>query len=135
MIGDAIKFNQVKIKNRLAVALPVFILAGLFCMLDFDVLWNYVGISNQIIACVMLWTSAKYLSKSLKHLFLSVPAAFLTYVCVSYFIMAPHINGGLALNPTLAYIVGGVVSLAGFIQFNVFVERRRGIFPPLRTSR
>jgi len=128
MIGDALKINQMPVRNRMLIALPVFAVAALFCMLDFSVLWNYVGISNQVIATVMLWACAKYLSASPKHLFMSIPATFLTYICVSYFMMAPHLNGGLALSPTAGYIVAAAVALAAFVTFNIYcIKRQRSI--------
>ena len=44
----------------------------------------------------------------------SLPATFLTYVCVSYLIVAPHQNAGLALSPTLGNAVGITVALVLF---------------------
>ena len=125
MLGDVMKVNQTPIRNRLALALPVFIVAAILCMADFSVLWNYVGICNQVVATVMLWTFAKYLSKTRKHLFFSVPATFLTYVCVSYFMIAPHLNGGLELSPTVSYCVAGVVSLLAIGTFTSYCIKRR----------
>ncbi|MBR7027273.1 MAG: carbon starvation protein A [Bacteroidales bacterium] len=125
MLGDVMKVNQSPVRNRLVLALPVFLVAAILCMADFSVLWNYVGICNQAVATVMLWTFAKYLSKSLKHLFFSIPATFLTYVCVSYFLIAPHVNGGLALNPVIGYVVAGVATIAAFATFGHYSYRRR----------
>ena len=125
MLGDVMKINQAPIHNRLLIALPIFLIAAFCCMMDFSLLWNYVGICNQIVATVMLWTFAKYLSKSPKHLFMSIPATFLTYICVSYFMMAPYVNGGLSLNPTAGYIVAGVVTAVSFISFNVYCIKRQ----------
>ncbi|MBR4771988.1 MAG: carbon starvation protein A [Bacteroidales bacterium] len=134
MLGDALKLNQVPIRNRLVLALPIFLVAAFCCMMDFTVLWNYVGIGNQIVACVMLWTFAKYLSRTWKHLFLSIPATFLTYVCVSYFMMAPHVNGGLALNPAVGYIVAGAIALAAFVTFNLYSVKRQAAKRIRRTA-
>ncbi|MBR5735227.1 MAG: carbon starvation protein A [Bacteroidales bacterium] len=133
MLSDALKLDQVPVRNRLMIAVPVFAIAAFFCMVDFDVLWNYVGISNQIIATIMLWTCSKYLSKTPKHLFMSIPATFLTYICVSFFMIAPHVNGGLSLNPTAGYIVAGVVALAAFVTFNIYSIKRQKSFSARRT--
>jgi carbon starvation protein CstA len=132
MLGDVMRINQTPIRNRLLLALPIFLVAAFCCMMDFSLLWNYVGICNQIVATVMLWTFAKYLSKSPKHLFLSIPAAFLTYVCVSYFMIAPYVNGGLSLNPTVGYIVAGVVTLVATVSFNVYCIKRQKLLPARR---
>lgn len=134
MLGDALKINQTPIRNRLLLALPVFVVAAICCLADFSILWNYVGIGNQIVACIMLWTFAKFLSKSAKHLFLSIPAAFLTYICVSYFLMAPHVNGGLDLNPAVGYVTAGIVTLAAFVSFNIFCFKRQKTKRRLRSA-
>ena len=125
MLADVMKVSQVPVRNRLAMAVPIFAVAALCCMLDFSVLWNYVGICNQVVACIMLWTFSKYLSRKKKHIFTSLPATFLTYVCVSYFMIAPNVNGGLELNHTLSYIVAGVISAVAFASFNMYCHRRQ----------
>lgn len=133
MLGDVLKVNQTPVRNRLMLALPVFVVAAICCMADFSILWNYVGIGNQIVACVMLWTFAKFLSRSARHLFLSIPATFLTYICVSYFLMAPHVNGGLDLSPAIGYIVAGVVALTAFVTFNIYCVKRQIAKHPQRS--
>lgn len=57
----------------------------------------------------------------------SLPAAFLTFVCVSYFIMAPHVNGGLHLPPLAGYISGCAVALLLLVVFIVKGRRNAGL--------
>ena len=45
----------------------------------------------------------------------SLPATFLTYVCVSYLLVAPNQNAGLALSPVIGNIAGVSVALILFI--------------------
>ncbi len=117
-IADALRYPQKSIFNRILVALPVFVAAYLICMLDFSTIWQFVGISNQILAAIVLWASAAYLSRNGKdHLYMSVPATFLTFVCVSYLMIAPHKVGGLFLDPVLSYATGILTALAVFIVF------------------
>jgi carbon starvation protein CstA len=81
--------------------------------MDFSTVWNYVGIGNQLLATIVLWTSAAYLISLRKpHWMCSVPASFLTFVCVSYFIMAPHKGGGLHLDPMIGYVAGAAAALS-----------------------
>lgn len=118
IFADGLKINQKPILNRFAIAIPFFIIAYLGCQFDFSTVWKYVGIGNQTIATISLWAFSEYLrSKGKCHLPLSVPATFLTFVCVSYFMIAPHIAGGLALDSRLSYIVGTVAALGVFIFF------------------
>jgi len=122
-IADALRFPQKSIFNRVLVALPVFVAAYLICMLDFSTIWQFVGISNQILAAIVLWTAAAYLAQKGKdHLYLSVPATFLTFVCVSYLMTAPHKVGGMSLGHTLSYSVGIAAALITFIIF-IFLNK------------
>jgi len=111
-VADFLKSDQKPVSRRLLVCIPIFALAFFCCKMDFSTVWNYVGIGNQLLATVVLWTSAAYLiNKGKPHWMCSVPAAFLTFVCVSYFIMAPHKSGGLHLAPAAGYIAGIAVAL------------------------
>lgn len=112
-VADFLKLDQKPVFKRLLVSIPIFLLALFFCKVDFSIVWKYVGIGNQLLATIVLWTSAAYLVKKGKmHWICSIPATFLTFVCVSYFVIAPHINGGLHLPPVIGYIAGAVVSLS-----------------------
>lgn len=125
LLGDALNINQKPIKNRILLATPVFALAVFVSTVNFTTLWNYVGIANQVIAMFMLWTGAKYLSKSYKRFYLSVPATFITFICFSFFLLAPHSMGGLELQPMYGYIVGSVVALAAAVSFEAYCIKRK----------
>ena len=112
-LADLFKSDQKPISRRLLISLPIFALAFFCCKMDFSTVWNYVGIGNQLLATLVLWTSAAYLiSKGKPHWMCSLPAAFLTFVCVSYFIMAPNKAGGLHLAPVIGYVAGAAAGLA-----------------------
>jgi hypothetical protein len=57
----------------------------------------------------------------------SLPAAFLTYVCVSYLLVAPHQNAGLALPQEIGNIAGASVAfiLFTFCAFKGWQVRKR----------
>lgn len=123
-IADFLESDQKPIAKRLMVSIPVFIIAFVCCKVDFSTIWKYVGIGNQILAAIVLWTAAAYFIKEGKpHWICSVPATFLTFVCVSYFIMAPHVNGGLHLSPAAGYVTG-VVAAAALLVFCVVKSRK-----------
>ncbi len=123
-IADFLESDQKPIAKRLMVSIPVFIIAFVCCKVDFSTIWKYVGIGNQILAAIVLWTAAAYFIKEGKpHWICSVPATFLTFVCVSYFIMAPHVNGGLHLSPAAGYVTG-VVAAATLLVFCVVKSRK-----------
>ena len=112
-LADLFKSDQKPISRRLLISIPIFALAFFCCKMDFSTVWNYVGIGNQLLATLVLWTSAAYLiSKGKPHWMCSLPASFLTFVCVSYFIMAPYKAGGLHLAPVIGYVAGAASGLA-----------------------
>lgn len=112
-VADLLKSDQKPIGRRLAVSIPIFVLAFLCCKMDFSTVWNYVGIGNQILATIVLWTSAAYLiSRRKPHWMCSLPATFLTFVCISYFLIAPYRSGGLHLAPVIGYVAGISAALA-----------------------
>lgn len=124
-IADFLKTDQKPIMKRFLICIPIFALAFFCCKMDFSTVWKYVGIFNQVLATLVLWTSAAYLVDRKKpHWMCSVPAAFLTFVCVSYFVMAPHSTGGLHLAPILGYIIGIAAALSLLVLFLVRSKRR-----------
>ena len=123
ILAEALHINQRPVVNRVLTALPIFVVAVLVCSSDFSTIWNYVGISNQVLAAIVLWTASRYLYKHGKSpLFTAIPATFLTYVCSCYFMVAPHKAGGLSLPLTVAHIVAAVVTLSIVTIF--FLENR-----------
>ena len=118
IIADAFNINQKPIPNRIMLSIPIFAIAVLVCSVDFSTIWNYVGISNQVLATIVLWTATRYLyRKGNSPLFTAIPALFLTYVCSCYFMVAPYKAGGLQLPMTIGNIVAAVISIAVTVTF------------------
>lgn len=120
-LGDLLKYDQKPIVKRLLISLPVFVIAFFFCKVDFSTAWSYFGIANQTFATLVMWAGAAYLvSKGKPHWMCSVPATFLTFICVCFIVVSPL---GLHLAPVVGYIAGVVVALAGFV-FCILRARR-----------
>ena len=112
-VADFLKYDQKPIVKRLVVCLPIFVAAFFFCKVDFSTAWSYLGIANQTLAALVMWTGAAYLtSKGRPHWMCSVPAAFLTFVCISFIMISPL---GFHLDPVAGYAVGIPAALAAFI--------------------
>lgn len=110
-LADILHSDQTKIGKRLLMTLPIFVVAWICCKMDFQTVWKFLGIANQTMAVLVLWTASAYLiSKGKKHYITSVPASFMTFICVSYFFVAPVKSGGLHLAPYIGYICGLLVS-------------------------
>ena len=113
-LGDMLKYDQKPIAKRLLLCLPIFVAAFFFCKVDFSTAWSYLGIANQTLAALVMWTGAAYLiGKGKPHWMCSVPATFLTFICVCFITISPL---GLHLEPVVGYVAGGVVALAAFIS-------------------
>jgi carbon starvation protein CstA len=120
-LADLLKYDQKPVAKRLVVCLPVFVAAFFFCKVDFSTAWSYLGIANQILATIVLWTGAAYLiQKGRAHWMCSLPATFLTFICVSFLVVAPL---GLGLAPVVGYIAGGAVALPLFAFYIVRARR------------
>lgn len=103
----------------------LFVVAYVCCFMDFSTIWKYVGISNQILATVTLWTAAAFLARSGKvHWIMTVPAMFLTDVCVCYLCVAPYKVGGLAM-PQVVGNVAGIVAAFALLALFLYKMRRR----------
>ena len=114
-LADLFKFDQKPLRNRLLVCLPIFALALFFCKVDFNTAWKFLGIANQILASIVLWTGAAYLiNKGKQHWMCSIPAAFLTFICVNFLLSSPAPTG-LFLPPVVGNVAGVAVAIPLFI--------------------
>ena len=126
IIADAMKYSQKPIKNRLVVSIPLFIVAYVLCTIDFSVIWTYVGISNQVLASITLWACAAYFAFEKKfHWILSIPATFLTYVCICFFIVAPNIQGGLNFDTNIGHIIAAIGTTAILASFLFYINKNK----------
>ena len=67
------------------IAVPLFAAGIALTLVDFAVIWRYFGWANQTMSCVTLWAIAVYLARRERfHWIATLPAAFMTVVCVSY---------------------------------------------------
>ncbi len=129
-LSEWAKLDQKPIKNRLFIALPMFVIAAVLTQINFDVLWRYFSWSNQTLATISLWVSTAYLIKSSKHPFTSLitalPSAFMTFVIFSYILMAPE---GFALPADKGYptgIIAAAVFLVGyFVNITLYIKKNK----------
>ncbi len=114
-IADFINLNQKSLKNRLMIAIPMFVVGFVLTQIDFQVIWRYFAWSNQTIAMLVLWTAAVFLKKFNKfHWVATVPAVFMTAVTTTYLMVAPE---GFSLSATVSYPVGILLAAMAFLFF------------------
>jgi len=123
-VADMFRYKQKTMASRLVVSIPLFIAGFVLSQLSFATVWKYLGLSNQVLAVVVLWMSAAYLIQNRKnHWLLTIPSVFMTFIVVAYVFVAPYKNGGLALSPQIGYAVGLFVALALATWF-IFSNRK-----------
>ena len=87
---------------------------------------KYVGIGNQVLSTITLWTAATYLAKKRKaHWMMSSPATFLSIVCTTYFLIAPYKVGGLYLSSSISYPIGAIVGIGLFVLFITKITKNK----------
>jgi len=122
LIADAFKMNQASVKNRVIVSIPLFTIAIVLTFIDFDIIWRYFAWSNQTLAAMVLWTGAVFLAVNKKqHLIASLPAAFLTFISISYIMQAP--DEGLGLPAIFANGLGIMVAVCLFVLFILNIRK------------
>ena len=124
IVADIFGVGQKKLAKRIMVSLPLFAVA-LFIIfaLPFQTIWSYFAWCNQTLAVITLWCITVYLFRQKKPVVIGMlPALVMTYVCSSYIFISPMMCG--MENRTLAYILGGVLTL--IIAVAVHFKARRG---------
>ncbi|MBD1575362.1 carbon starvation protein A [Vibrio sp. S11_S32] len=110
ILAEYFNMEQKTLKNRLLMAMPLFILGAILTQVDFGIIWRYFGFANQTTAVMMLWTASAYLLRFNKfHWITTVPAMFMTAVCIT-FILNNH-TLGFGMGMQISTIVGIVASL------------------------
>ncbi len=109
-LADMLKKNQSSLSSRLLLAVPLFVAAFMLLQVDFDIIWRYFAVSNQLLAAITLWTVAMYqVQKDGNHWILSLGATFMTGVVSSYILFAPE---GFQLPYNIAVSISLVFALS-----------------------
>lgn len=91
MAADFMGVEQKKIVKRLAVSVPIFVLAFIIMMLPYEVLWRYFAWCNQELSVFTLWALTVYLAARKKlYIVTLLPALFMTAVTTTYIFFAPE---------------------------------------------
>ncbi|WP_165310410.1 carbon starvation CstA family protein [Vibrio ziniensis] len=111
ILAEYFNMEQKTLRNRLFMALPLFVIGGVLTQVDFGIIWRYFGFANQATAVMMLWTASAYLLRHNKfHWITTVPAAFMTAVCITFILNNGTLGFGQSMQ--LSTIIGVVAALA-----------------------
>lgn len=135
IVGESIKLDQKKLKNRLILTAPLFaIVIGLSIWNfadanNFNILWRWFAWSNQVLAAICLWVSTGYLYKTnqnkYKSLFTAIPALFMTAVVITYILAEPNLALGRWIPYPVALSVGLGISviILGFYLYKLLKNK------------
>ena len=110
IMAEYFNLEQKSIRNRLLMALPLFVLGAILTQVDFGIIWRYFGFANQTTAVMMLWTASAYLLHNNKfHWITTIPAMFMTTVCITFILNSSKLGFGLSMD--VATITGIIATL------------------------
>jgi len=125
ILAEYFNMDQKTMRNRLLMALPLFILGGILTQVDFGIIWRYFGFANQTTAVMMLWTATAYLVRHNKfHWISTVPAMFMTAVVITFILNNAHLGFGLSMQ--ISTIIGILSTVA--ITVYVLVKSKNNRF-------
>lgn len=123
ILAEYFSFDQKPIRNRLIIALPVFLIGGILTQVDFGVIWRYFGFANQTTAVFMLWTASAYLLRHDKlHWITTVPALFMTTVVVTFIMNSATLGFGLPIGLSTGLGISSAIGIAVLL-----ITRYKGI--------
>ncbi|MCG3847374.1 carbon starvation protein A [Photobacterium damselae] len=110
ILAEYFNMEQKTLRNRLLIATPLFILGGILTQVDFGIIWRYFGFANQVTAVMMLWTASAYLLRHNKlHWITTVPALFMTTVCITFILNNHQLGFGLPMGVSTGLGVTGAI--------------------------
>lgn len=113
-IAEAVNFSQKGVAKRLSVAVPLFLVGVFLAMIDFQIIWRYFGWANQSLATIMLFAGAAWLMRRGKfHWICTVPAVFMTAVCISYICYEPTM--GFKMSIEISNWIGIAAALVALV--------------------
>lgn len=124
ILAEYFNMEQKTLRNRLLMAVPLFVIGAVLTQVDFGIIWRYFGFANQATAVMMLWTATAYLMRHNKlHWICTVPALFMTTVCISFILNSSTLGFGL---PMQISTIAGVLASLGALAYVAKVSKGKG---------
>ena len=123
IIADALRKEQMSIKSRLEISIPIFAVTALILWYNiadadgFNTIWKYFGWANQALSVFTLWCLTVFLKKErggAYYIITLIPAMFMTAVCTTYIFVD---KACLGLNPALSLPIAGTVAAVSFLLY------------------
>ena len=129
---DFLHLDQRPIRNRLLMALPIFVLTMVVLVYSlanaqgFDVIWRYFAWCNQILATFTLWAITIFLHRNKNGLWYwitLIPSVFMTMVVGCFLFVAEKEGFGSYISRPVAYTIGAVLVIVVTVAF--FIKERK----------
>lgn len=133
IIADFMDYDQKSLKNRLRIAIPMFIVTSIILVYSladaqgFDIIWRYFAWCNQLLATFTLWAITVYLSKEKKgcwYLITLLPALFMTMVTGSFLFIAEKEGFGSFLPRNIGLAIGVCITITSLIIFIINLHKK-----------
>ncbi|EGU43548.1 putative carbon starvation protein A [Vibrio ichthyoenteri ATCC 700023] len=124
ILAEYFNMEQKTLRNRLLMAVPLFVIGGVLTQVDFGIIWRYFGFANQATAVMMLWTASAYLLRHNKlHWITTIPAVFMTAVCVTFILNNSTLGFGL---PMQVSTISGVIFALAAMAYVIKISKGKG---------
>ena len=126
IVSDFLHVDQKPIRNRLMVAVPIFVVTAIalvYSLADkqgFDVIWRYFAWANQLLATFTLWAITVYLRRNkrgLWYLITLLPGLFMTMVTGCFLFVAEKEGLGSVIPRPAGYAIGAAITVAVLVLF------------------
>lgn len=114
--ADFLHVEQKRLRKRLYISIPIFLVGVAITLMPFDVIWKYFAWANQVLAAICLWTVTVYLAvRRQRWIIAFLPAAFMTFIVSFYIFIAqeglhlPYYTG-LAIGTAITAVIVGVMA-------------------------
>lgn len=135
IIADFLHIEQKSIKNRLIIAIPMFVITAFILVYSlsddkgFQLIWRYFAWANQLLATFTLWAISVYLfiTKGKQWFLITlIPAIFMSMVTNSFIFVAKASDGGLGsfIPRPIGFGIGAIITLAGLTAFLVWRHKK-----------
>lgn len=127
-ISEYVHLPQQKLKNKLIITIPIFVVGYALTKIDFQLLWRYFNWANQVTAVIALFVVTRYLMIHRKHFWHTlIPAVFMLYQIYTY-ILAEKIGFGLDLK--WSYLVAAfLTSITTWYFYRHSIQHRDRLLP------
>lgn len=121
ILAEYIGFKQDTARRVLTLTLPIFAVAFVLTMMDFNIIWRYFNWANQVTAVISLFVSTRYLFLHQRNYWVTfLPAVLMLYACVAYILSQP-----IGFNLGLGFLTHGFSILISTTITLLFIKSGR----------